>query len=115
MAQPQCLDGQLMPDTRPHTNGHFLATGRVLRTAHGGSALFCRTMFPVETLEAAGQAGAKFSVHGLEVTATFAMTGDLRGHLRLVRSGEAICDRPLANGIEDSYQKWAGDPRQRRR
>ncbi len=188
MAQPQCLDGQLVPDTRVHTNGHFLATGRVLRAAHGGSALFCRTllprqasirvlggkghqfevngencdmynvwwekvgtpayqeeigigwwrvevepevprtddvflhvlwasddtvqtMFPVETLEAAGQAEAKFSVDGLEVTATFRMTGDIGGHLRLVRNGEAICDWPLAKGIEDSYQKWTNDPR----
>ena len=159
----------------PAHNGHFLATGSILRAAHGDSALFCQTllprratvrvlggkghqfevngencdmydswwekvgtpdyqeeigigwwrvevepgeprgedvflhvlwatddgvtaMFPVEAIEAADCAGAKFSVDGLNVTATFATKGDVSGHLRLARHGEVICDRPLAQG-----------------
>jgi hypothetical protein len=70
-----------------------------------------QTMFPVETIEAAGRAGARFSADGIDVTATFAMTGEIGGHLRLVRNGEAICDQPLTQGVEDSYAKWTSDPR----
>lgn len=188
MGQPQCLDGQLAPDTKTHPDGHFLATGRVLRSAHGGSALFCKTllprqatirvlggkghqfevngenydmydlwwqkvgtpayqeeiglgwwrvevepqqpqpeemflhvlwaeddsvqtMFPVETIEGAGQAGAKFSAHGVEVSVTFATSGEVGGHIRLIRNGKSIYDHALANGVEDNYKKWSSDTR----
>jgi len=70
-----------------------------------------RAMFPVEVIEAASWTGAKFSVDGLDVTATFAATGEVSAHLRLARHGEVICDRPLAKGVEDDYAKWTSDPR----
>jgi hypothetical protein len=50
-------------------------------------------------------------VGGLDVTATFATTGDVSGHLRLARHGEVICDRPLAKGVEDNDAQWTSDPR----
>ena len=70
-----------------------------------------QTMCPVETIEEASQAGARFAVNGVEVKVTFATTGDVGGHITLLQNGKSIDDRPLANGVEDSYQKWSSDPR----
>jgi len=65
MAQPLCVDGQLRPDSRVHRDGHFLATGRVLRSAHGGSALFSRMLLPRSaTLRVLGGKGHQFEVGG---------------------------------------------------
>ena len=65
MAQPQCLDGQLTPDTQKHADGHLLATGRVLRAAHRGGALFCKTLFPRQaTIRVLGGMGHQFEVNG---------------------------------------------------
>lgn len=65
MAQPQCLDGQLTPDLSVHPEGHFRAEGRVLRAAHGGSALFSRTLLPRDaTIRVIGGQGHQFEVAG---------------------------------------------------
>lgn len=65
MAQPLCPDGQLAPDTSVHPDGHFLATGRVLRAAHGGSALFSKTLLPRQaTVRVLGGKGHQFEVAG---------------------------------------------------
>ena len=48
---------------------------------------------------------------GLEVEVSFATHGDLGGHLKLVRGGHVICDRPLATRVEDDYGKWSTDSR----
>ena len=188
MEQPQCLDGALEPDTTVHPEGHFRASGITLRTLHGDSALFSKTllpekaiirvlggkghqfeingqnydmndlwykevgtpqylerncvglwrievepqarqaddvflhvlwatdgsvqqMFPVQTIQADGLAGAKFRADGMDVELTFATTGPIAGHVKLSRDGKVIHDRSLASAIEDDYQKWKTDPR----
>ncbi len=188
MAKPECLDGQLTPDPSLHREGHFLAQGRVLRTAHGGSALFSTTllprnatirvlggkghqfevagenydmydtwwqkvgtpeyqediglgwwrvevepprpqaedvflhvlwvtddqvskMFPVETVENEGQAGARFTADGMDVEVLFATTGEVGARLKLAARGKPICDRSLAKGVEDDYRKWSRNGR----
>ena len=188
MAQPQCLDGPLTPDLSVHPEGHFRAQGRVLRTAHGGSALFSRTllprdatirmlggkghqfevagenydmyeacwqkvgtpeyqeeiglewwrvevepprpqaedvflhvlwvtddrigeMFPVQTLEKEGWAGARFTADGTDVEVLFATTGEVNARLKLAGQGKPICDRPLANAVKDDYRQWSRDAR----
>jgi hypothetical protein len=70
-----------------------------------------KAMFPVEKIERAGQVGAKFTAEGLDVEVVFATTGDLACRTKLTTKGQIICDRPLANTIEDNYQKWRNDPR----
>jgi hypothetical protein len=65
MEQPQCLDGQLQPDTILHPQGHFLAQGRTLRASHRGSALFCRTVLPEKaSIRVLGDKGHQFEVNG---------------------------------------------------
>jgi hypothetical protein len=191
MEQPECIDGALTPDTAIHPDGHFLATGKTLRSSHKGSVLFSQTilpekaivrvlggkghqfeingvnhdmtdawwakmhskdwngflerigigywrvevepqvqqaddvflhvlwatdggtkqMFPVEKIVKNGRVGVSFRTDGSDVAVTFAPTGDVAGHIKITRDGKEICNRALAAGVEDNYQKWSGDPR----
>ncbi len=69
-----------------------------------------KEMFPVERV---GPAGVRFTADGTAVEATFAPTGPVGGRIKLTRGGKVIADRPLAEGVEDDYRKWASDPRHR--
>jgi hypothetical protein len=65
MEQPACLDGGLRPDPSVHPEGHFLAAGRTLRAAHGGSALFVKTLLPEQAVvRVLGGPGHRFEVNG---------------------------------------------------
>ncbi len=68
-------------------------------------------MFPVETIEKEGQAGARFTADGMEVEVLFATTGGLSARLKLAANGKPFCDRSLAKGVEDDYRKWSRDGR----
>ena len=65
MEQPLCIDGELKPDAGVHPQGHFLAEGRTLRTPHGGSVLFSRTLLPEKAaIRVLGGKGHQFEVNG---------------------------------------------------
>lgn len=191
MEKPECIDGAMKPDTAIHPEGHFLASGKTLRSPHKGSVLFSKTllpekaivrvlggkghqfevngvngdmkeewwakmdnpdgkayieriglgfwrvevepevkqaddvflhvlwatddgakeMVPVTKIEKNGQVGAQFRADGCDIEVTFAQTGDVAGHVKIVKGGKPVCDRPLASSLEDNYQKWKSDPR----
>ncbi|MHB1038441.1 MAG: heparinase II/III domain-containing protein [Pirellulales bacterium] len=65
MEQPECSDGELTPDTTVHRDGHFLATGRTLRSPHGGSVLYSKTVLPDKAvIRVLGGKGHQFEVGG---------------------------------------------------
>jgi len=65
MEKPECIDGELTPDTRVHPQGHFVAAGRTLRVAHGGSVLFSKTLLPeLAEIRVQGGKGHQFEVNG---------------------------------------------------
>jgi hypothetical protein len=66
MEQPLCIDGTLTPDTSVHPDGHFLATGKTLRSPHGGSVLFSKTILPQKaTIRVLGGKGHQFEINGV--------------------------------------------------
>ena len=65
MEKPECIEGELTPDTRVHPQGHFVAAGRTLRVAHGGSVLFSKTLLPeLAEIRVLGGKGHQFEVNG---------------------------------------------------
>lgn len=69
MSPPDCLDGPLEPDKSVHPEGHWLARGRTLRSAYGGSALFSRTVLPEKAIiRVLGGEGHRFEVNGINYT-----------------------------------------------
>ena len=66
MEQPQCIDGELTADTTVHPDGHFLAGGKTLRSPHGGSVLFSKTVLPENAIiRVLGGKGHQFEVNGI--------------------------------------------------
>jgi hypothetical protein len=66
MDKPQCLDGELTPDTAIHPEGHFLSSGKTLRAIRGGSALFSKTLLPAKSIvRVLGGPGHQFEVNGI--------------------------------------------------
>jgi len=70
-----------------------------------------RKMFPVETIERTGQTGVRFVADGILIEASCAKTGDLTGHIRMMKEGRALADGPLPVRVNDHYNLWRADPR----
>jgi hypothetical protein len=68
-------------------------------------------MFPVETIEDANQVGVRFVADDITVEASFAKTGDVAGHVRMMKEGRALADGPLTSQAKDHYGLWKTDPR----
>lgn len=94
---------ELSPQGRPTTT-EFLV---VLHATDQGTSL----MPPAERIERSGQRGARVTVGQTMYEVTFARSGPVGGHIRIVRSGQVALDRDLAAGVEDNYRQWSADPR----
>ena len=57
-----------------------------------------------------GQAGAAFAYEGRNYTVLFSRQGPPSGHVKIEEGGKTTLDRPLADGIRDSYENWKGTP-----
>jgi len=69
------------------------------------------SMAPVERIEQAARVGAKVTVGTTAFEVTYATEGPVGGHIRITQDGNVTLDRPLADDVEDNYQKWSTDPR----
>ena len=68
-------------------------------------------MAPAEPIERSGQPGVQVTVGQTVYDVTFARSGSVGGHIRIVRSGEVVLDRDLATVVQDNYRQWCADPR----
>ncbi len=94
---------ELAPEGRPAAT-EFLV---VLHATDQGTPM----MPPVERIERTGQPGAQVTVGQTVYDVTFARSGSVGGHIRIVRSGAVVLDRDLATVVQDNYQQWSADPR----
>ena len=70
-----------------------------------------KAVVPVERIERPGQVGASVTVGTKDYEVTFGTAGPTGGHIRVSEAGRTVLNRPLADGVEDNYQKWSVDPR----
>ena len=70
-----------------------------------------RKMFPVETIESAGETGVRFVADGIAVEASFAKSGEVAGRIHIVKEGRVLADGPLPRHANDHYDLWRSDPR----
>jgi len=70
-----------------------------------------QAMPAAEFVQAAGRAGAKFTLAGRTYVVMFATAGPPAAHVAVAEGGRTVLDRDLATTVQDDYRKWSADPR----